>query len=136
MSPPRHNKDQGLLHYPDGSWGYDAYIDGRRVRKKIGGKEAARDELARLKGQAARRRKLTLTGPDFDAVRYALGTIEDQVAALRDQLAAARSREDAARSALAQLLEAVAYLAEADETMAAASEAAQRVLDRLYADSH
>ena len=56
MSPPRHNKDQGLCRYEDGAWGVDAYVGGRRVRRKVGGKRAARDELARLKAKGPRRR--------------------------------------------------------------------------------
>lgn len=49
--PPRHDKNQGLYHYKDGTWGIDCYIFGRRVRRKIGGKQEARDELARLKSE-------------------------------------------------------------------------------------
>jgi integrase len=52
--PPRHDKYQGLAEYPDGQWGIDAYIFGRRVRRKIGSEAKARLELQDLK--AAERR--------------------------------------------------------------------------------
>lgn len=47
--PPRHDKDQGLCQYADGIWGIDCYLFGRRVRRRVGGKKEAREELARLK---------------------------------------------------------------------------------------
>jgi len=47
--PPRHDKDQGLYEYADKSWGIDCYLFGRRVRRKVGTKKEAREELARLK---------------------------------------------------------------------------------------
>ena len=132
MSPPRHNKDQGLLHYPDGSWGVDAYIGGRRLRKKVGGKQAAREELALLKAEAKKTKTLAVTGPDFDTVRHALATIEDQVAALRDQLATARAREHVARSALARLIEAASDDPHDFDTQLAA---AKESLEQLYLDT-
>ncbi|MBN9419318.1 MAG: hypothetical protein J0I12_27930 [Candidatus Eremiobacteraeota bacterium] len=103
------------------------------MRKKVGGKQAAREELARLKANATRQH---VTGPNFDAVRHALSTVEEVVAALRDQVATSKAREQIARSALARLLETVNYFADTDDTMAAASAAAQQVLDQLYTDSH
>jgi len=50
--PPRHNKDQGLHQYKDGSWGIDCHIAGKRIRQKISPtttKTEAREELQRLK---------------------------------------------------------------------------------------
>ena len=108
------------------------FVAGRRVRKKVGGLEAARTELARLKAEAKKTKTLTLTGPDFDAVRHALATIEDQVAALRDQLATARAREHVARSALARLVEAASDDPhDFDAQLAAAKES----LEQLYLDA-
>lgn len=133
MSPPRHSRMQGICKYPDGSYGVDAYIAGRRVRKKVGGLEAARNELARLKAEELRGRSRVLIGPNFDEVRHALATIEDQVAALRDSLGASRAREQAARSALTQLIEAVERECpgQLDEEL----RAAQAALEQLYLDA-
>ena len=132
MSPPRHNRDQGLARYEDGAWGVDAYIGGRRVRKKVGGKQAARDELARLKHEEAQRNSLTLTGPNFDTVRHALATIEEHVAAMRYQLATSRAREQAARSALARLIQA----AQSDpDDLAEEVATAEQTLEQLYTDA-
>lgn len=49
--PPRHDKDQGLQRYKDGSWGIDCYLQGRRVERKIGSKADARNLLIQLKGK-------------------------------------------------------------------------------------
>lgn len=43
------HKDQGLHQYPDGTWGIDCILHGRRVRRKVGGKREAVAELQRLK---------------------------------------------------------------------------------------
>lgn len=50
--PPRHDKDQGLYKYRDGTWGIDCYIGNRRLRRKVGKKSDAREELARIKNEA------------------------------------------------------------------------------------
>lgn len=50
--PPRHDKDQGLYKYADGTWGIDCYIGTRRLRRKVGTKSKAREELARIKADA------------------------------------------------------------------------------------
>lgn len=73
-----------------------------------------------------------MTGPNFDAVRHALATIDGQVAALRDQLATARAREHAVRSALARLVEAACDDQHDFDTQLAA---ARESLEQLYLDA-
>lgn len=51
MPAPRHNKNQGLHQYKDGSWGVDCMIGSKRHREKVGSWSEARTRLAELKSK-------------------------------------------------------------------------------------
>lgn len=134
MSPPRHNRYQGLCRYPDGSWGIDTYADGRRVRKKVGTEHQARVALAKLKGLTPPKhdRNEEAASLSFSAVHRALAALADQTAAIQDQLACARERERLARMALARLIQAATTDPD-DLTQELAF--AEQTLEKLYSDN-
>ncbi len=134
MSPPRHNRYQSLTRYPDGSWGIDTYVDGRRVRKKVGTEHQARVALAKLKGLQPLKHDHTAEAANlsFGPIHRALAILADQVAAVQDQLAASRERERLARMALARLIQS----ATTDPgDLAAELTFAEQTLEQLYTDA-
>lgn len=52
VSGPRNDHRQGLAQYPDGQWGIDCRLHGRRVRRKVGTERQARDLLRSLQAKA------------------------------------------------------------------------------------
>jgi len=134
MSPPRHNRYQGLCRHSDGAWGIDTYADGRRVRKKIGTEHQARVALAKLKGLPlpTHDQKEEAASLSFGAVHRALAALADQTAAIQDQLAGARERERLARMALARLIQAATT---DPDDLAQELAFAEQTLEKLYSDN-
>jgi integrase len=60
--PRRHDQNQGLRQYPDGTWGIDLILHGRRVREKVGKLSEARRRRDDVKA-AERRGELAPAKP-------------------------------------------------------------------------